>query len=425
MKQYLTLKEVAEWLGVSDKTVSRLILSGKLLATKVGGVYRVRMLDLEDYLERQKVVPRQASELSDIPEHASMVDKTSGLLVQESVSCSRCQRIMKGPTSKAGECQESACGLPLCRICWSNEYDRRCRQHRLGFQEKLRIAQARLASGDIPVLVTAEDAKQKEYVFVQRFDQKIRETPYIISPLTGVKHPVSLWDSIRTETSDLSQQRLSSLRLLQPDLDSLILPQNTSLCYNWPPQNLKINRTGSRFTICLSVISDLTEMATNGFSASPVNRLTLLKFLEEKAAANKAVDSFLILGLASLTGWTKEARELIEGSPQNTSFSSLYVAPCLIDLRDNSIFFNPLDNRLKPFIPLYRSELNQETIYKIADWVRRQLSEGKISLSATETAEKLGVEVSLAKEAYLLLEEEGDFIIDMLPEFGLTISRKL
>lgn len=426
MKEFLTLQEVAEWLGVSEKTVSRLILSGRLPATRVGGVYRIRLGDLEEYIERQKVVPLPNSELMDAgARHALVTAESTAISSQGVQSCGRCQRLLKGPASRAGKCQESTCDLPLCRICWSNEFDKRCRQHKLGFQEKLSLARERLSRGEIKSLITAEEARKKEFIFIQRFDQKIREAPYIVSPLDGVKYPVSSWEALHVQTSELNQARLASLRLLQPELDSLSLPQNLTTCYSWPSKNTRGSQRGGKFSICASVMSDLTEMATNGFSATPVSRAALLKILEEKAAANKASDSFLILCLASMTGWDKEAREMIEGSTTSSSFSSLYVAPCLMDFQDNSLLFNPLDKRLKPFIPLYRGELDYEMIYRIAEWVRQQLFRDKISLTLKETGDKFGVEASLMKEAYLLLEEEGGYIIDMIPGFGLTISRKL
>lgn len=50
--QVLTLTEVASRLGVSVETVRRLIKSGALKAAKVGGQFRVREEDLNDYIRR-------------------------------------------------------------------------------------------------------------------------------------------------------------------------------------------------------------------------------------------------------------------------------------------------------------------------------------------------------------------------------------
>lgn len=53
----LTLREVAEALQVSEKTIRRLVSRGELVGFKVGdrGQLRVKSEDLEAYLERQRV----------------------------------------------------------------------------------------------------------------------------------------------------------------------------------------------------------------------------------------------------------------------------------------------------------------------------------------------------------------------------------
>ena len=52
-----TIREVADAMKVSDKTVRRLIKRGHLIAYKVGdrGQLRVKDLDIEAYLEEKKV----------------------------------------------------------------------------------------------------------------------------------------------------------------------------------------------------------------------------------------------------------------------------------------------------------------------------------------------------------------------------------
>lgn len=51
IKKYRSVKEVAEYLQVHERTVYRLIKANKLKATKIGG-WRVLVEDLEDFLKR-------------------------------------------------------------------------------------------------------------------------------------------------------------------------------------------------------------------------------------------------------------------------------------------------------------------------------------------------------------------------------------
>jgi len=50
----LSVKEVAERLGVGERTILRLIKGNELTAYRVGGVWRVAEEDLESYLSRAR-----------------------------------------------------------------------------------------------------------------------------------------------------------------------------------------------------------------------------------------------------------------------------------------------------------------------------------------------------------------------------------
>jgi len=52
--QILTLKEVAAYLKLAEKTAYRLVSEGKLPGFKVGGSWRFKCEDLEAWIEKQK-----------------------------------------------------------------------------------------------------------------------------------------------------------------------------------------------------------------------------------------------------------------------------------------------------------------------------------------------------------------------------------
>ena len=52
--QILTLKEVAEYLKLTEKTAYRLAADKKLPGFKVGGSWRFKMSDIEQWIEVQK-----------------------------------------------------------------------------------------------------------------------------------------------------------------------------------------------------------------------------------------------------------------------------------------------------------------------------------------------------------------------------------
>ncbi|ATI01959.1 MULTISPECIES: helix-turn-helix domain-containing protein [Cycloclasticus] len=52
--EILTLKEVAEYLKLAEKTAYRLALEGKLPGFKVGGSWRFKREDILKWIEEQK-----------------------------------------------------------------------------------------------------------------------------------------------------------------------------------------------------------------------------------------------------------------------------------------------------------------------------------------------------------------------------------
>jgi excisionase family DNA binding protein len=53
-EQIMTLKEVAEYLKLTEKTAYRLAGDNQLPGFKVGGSWRFKKIDLEDWIEQQK-----------------------------------------------------------------------------------------------------------------------------------------------------------------------------------------------------------------------------------------------------------------------------------------------------------------------------------------------------------------------------------
>lgn len=55
MSEVLTIKEIAEQLKVSERTVRNWIDKGDLIGYRLGGQYRVNTADLNTFIEKSKV----------------------------------------------------------------------------------------------------------------------------------------------------------------------------------------------------------------------------------------------------------------------------------------------------------------------------------------------------------------------------------
>jgi excisionase family DNA binding protein len=60
--QILTLKEVAEYLKLAEKTAYKLAAEGKLPGFKVGGSWRFKEKDIELWIERQKMHRKESQQ---------------------------------------------------------------------------------------------------------------------------------------------------------------------------------------------------------------------------------------------------------------------------------------------------------------------------------------------------------------------------
>jgi len=54
--QILTIKQVAEFLKVTERTIYRLAASKKIPAFKVGGAWRFALTDIDAWIRRQSIV---------------------------------------------------------------------------------------------------------------------------------------------------------------------------------------------------------------------------------------------------------------------------------------------------------------------------------------------------------------------------------
>lgn len=93
-KEFLSLEDVAERLGVTYQLIYRLVRACEIPAVRVGKLYRIPRKDLDAYLEKSK-----------------QVAKAGGV-------CALCGRTYQSRLSLSKACVESGCESPLCVDCW-------------------------------------------------------------------------------------------------------------------------------------------------------------------------------------------------------------------------------------------------------------------------------------------------------------------
>ena len=105
-KEFLSLEEVAEILGVTYQLVYKLARSGELPAVRLGKLYRVSKADLAEYLESKK---REAA---------------------GGGTCSVCGEVYRSRRSLLHTCQHDGCEEQICNDCWTRRGVRLCNAHK-------------------------------------------------------------------------------------------------------------------------------------------------------------------------------------------------------------------------------------------------------------------------------------------------------
>ncbi len=103
-KEFLSLEEVADLMGVTYQLIYRLVRSGELPAVRLGKLYRVSNQDLRAYLEKSK-------------------SATAG------GTCDVCGEHYSSSLSLRHTCTEDGCEKLICNDCWTRRKVRFCKAH--------------------------------------------------------------------------------------------------------------------------------------------------------------------------------------------------------------------------------------------------------------------------------------------------------
>ncbi len=110
-KEFLSLEEVADRLGVTYQLIYRLVRAGEIPAMRIGKLYRVSRGDLDAYLEQSK-----------------MSVGAGGI-------CAGCGKTYSSRLSLTQSCSEVGCEAPLCVDCWDRKKERYCQLHKAAHKD--------------------------------------------------------------------------------------------------------------------------------------------------------------------------------------------------------------------------------------------------------------------------------------------------
>ena len=103
-KEFLSLEEVADTLGVTYQLIYKLARGGEIPAIRVGKLYRISRKELDAYLERSR-------------------HSVGGV-------CGSCGKTYQSRLSLAQKCSAEECETPVCVDCWERKKERYCAKHK-------------------------------------------------------------------------------------------------------------------------------------------------------------------------------------------------------------------------------------------------------------------------------------------------------
>ncbi len=408
MKPFLSIKEASEYLGLEYKTVYRLVRAGEIPAARLGGVYRIKLADLESYFEQQKqrVVSQSGESLDTLFAYPALAH------------CGRCLRIIQRLDQIGGKCAQPDCSETVCQECWVESGARYCSRHEPGWAENLKSAQEKRLAGQGPAPVAAERAREMELAYLGRFDSKVCALKSIANPLTGKETVVANWEAIHQSTDQTSQ--LARLAAQQGTPDSVLprMPRNATSRYTL----LEANQKRMGVILSASCHARLETLLRSGVDSAPLSLSELLELLQEQIRAAENQKCLSVHAFASPTGWANECIEYIGGGDRNRVFHHRLILSLLVDLSSGQVYRDQLDDRLAGLEPLFLPQLRHEQVEQARAYAEQWVLNNRHSLTAAEAAQALGVPVAFVDEAFAQMSKDERFVLVDLPNTGKVIG---
>jgi hypothetical protein len=254
-------------------------------------------------------------------------------------------------------------------------------------------------------VVRDEQAREQERRFLQGFAEAFEQIETLPDPLSGID-------------IHLADARVKH-RLAAEAPDESRGPTNAASRF--------VLRTGgwgkpkAALAVEAGFVSRLGVLKAQGYDAEPATAAELVTRLQAGLDQAERDGMFTVMVLASPTGWSDEAREVLTGSAWRGRMSSGHLAVALHDLHSGQQIVDEADDRLGPLWPVLAADRWRA---KVAEAERRALAE--VSRSGMVSASDLSGQVGRgpwSRAALRRLADSGDFSLRELSDGDWVLSR--
>ena len=394
------IKEVAEMLGVSTRTVYRRIWANELTSIKIGGLIYVRQEDLEKILNQSPASLHKTE--TDIP---------------KIIKCGSCLKILKNTSEIARRCSSPGCVEVICTSC-ATAGKTKCRSHQ-GFTEAINLRKKSKPEG--PIKVRAGQARLLEVNYLNRLRSRMRRIESIAHPVSGSLLSIPDWEAILKTGDDRAEVLRLKGKVLLDSREASEQPLNAWLQYVYKPQ---ANEQDSGLIIEIRVISRLDLMVGAGFDSWPLDEEDLEQSLIQISDAMPSDGSFKLHVLASPTGWTEAAKRIVTGSEDQQAFASEDFLAYLFDMQSNKLIYPLNELRSVQYAELFNpSLLSEEAQDAEIEIEGLMLSKGHSSLTLITAKNELPFSELVLMESFKRMANKGNYRLVELEDLGPAIQK--
>ena len=385
----LRIKQVAELLGVSTRTVYRRIWAEELPAVKIGGLYYIRQADLEQ-------------SISSSPDPVEVVSP-------KIVKCGSCLKILRDADKIAQRCSHAGCLEVICVDCLSKG-KKQCRAHQ-SLTESVPLRKQADQQG--PVRIRASQARLRELNYLNRLRTRIRQIESLAHPRTGLLLSIPDWEAILKSGDERAEVLRLKGKVMLDSRETGEQPLNAWLQYHYKPGK---GEPGSPLIIEIRVLSRLDVMVSDGLDTYA---------LIHASEAMPMDGSFKLLVLASPTGWKKQAQEIIVGTEKQSSFTHDDLLVYLYDMQTNELIYPLKDIRSVQYAELFNPALLTEEAVDAEEEIENlMLEKGHSSLTLINAVKELPFSELVIKETFKRMANTGNYRLVELEDIGLAIQKK-
>lgn len=255
--------------------------------------------------------------------------------------------------------------------------------------------------------ITGEGARNAEIKYIEKFDAKMKEFEdkgtVIINPLDGKKYDIRLGELNHLRFSDKE-------RIVSEFQDKVVegkLPINSRSRYVIEKKHIFSGKKEAKIVIEAMVLSHWKKYGTEDYDTEPAALGELNAVLAECIDEAEKGKYFHILGVASPTGWGKDALNSIYSDQFNQNYVSRYVSVCLIDLGTGRVVYNKNDAEVKRYVNLFTTELDREGVEIVKKAVKKKFFTDLVrSVTLREMMRGTGQSSIIVRRAFYHLEDE-------------------